>query len=231
VDWSGEWPLFLGHGKSVPELTLSPLNVDSEQISFAEYSDYWKDELDQPELKYEWNFLRTPTELWHEIKEGSLILQARKTGIEEVGNPSFLGRRLQHFHAEFSNAVHLEAGKSMEAGLVAFQNEKFFYKLVVQQEKENYALVLSSASEEFARIQITLPLKNAPVYLKMEVLEGKMHCLYSMDGIRWNLVGGELDARHLSTKVAGGYVGTYLGLYAFANDPAEAVFDWAHYEN
>jgi len=34
----------------------------------------------------------------------------------------------------------------------------------------------------------------------------------------------------LSTKVAGGFVGAYFGLYAFSNSPAVAKFDWAEHK-
>jgi len=38
-----------------------------------------------------------------------------------------------------------------------------------------------------------------------------------------------LDGKMLSTKVAGGFVGAYFGLYAFAKSPAVATFDWAEH--
>ena len=68
------------------------------------------------------------------------------------------------------------------------------------------------------------------VYLRVHVREGEFDCQYSLDNQEWSAIGGAMDGRHLSTKVAGGYVGAYLGLYAFAEAPARATFTWAEYE-
>ena len=41
--------------------------------------------------------------------------------------------------------------------------------------------------------------------------------------------GADLDGKHFSTKVVGGYAGTYCGLYAFAQSPGQATFEMAAY--
>jgi alpha-N-arabinofuranosidase len=45
---------------------------------------------------------------------------------------------------------------------------------------------------------------------------------------------GAAETRLLSTEVAGGFVGTYVGMYAFARSddpkPPPAAFDWFDYE-
>ena len=49
---------------------------------------------------------------------------------------------------------------------------------------------------------------------------------YSLNNKTWTQIGSVLDGKYLSTKFSGGYVGAYLGLYAFAKTPAIASFDW-----
>ena len=92
-------------------------------------------------------------------------------------------------------------------------------------------LILFSAT----RIEILTPdfrgrMDRALDILKMEMRGAALACSFSTDGAKWNPVGGVLDARKLSTKVAGGFVGAYFALHAFAQAPATATFTWAQYK-
>ena len=47
----------------------------------------------------------------------------------------------------------------------------------------------------------------------------------------WRLVAEEVDGRILSTQVAGGFVGTYIGMYASSNgQTSKTVADWDRFE-
>ena len=234
VDWRGEWPIILPKGKTIPEVVQIPTVSISGQKTFAEYSAKWRDDFNQPELMLEWNFIRTPVEKWYELKDNSLIVQARNVKISGKGNPSFIGRRLQHVNAEMTTTVKLERGKVMEAGLVAFQNEKYFYKFVVKKKRGNYYIVFSSpALNSTAMVpifnQIVQYNPDYYIYLKMKVEGKKLECFYSLNNENWISCGSQ-DATKLSTSLAGGFVGAYLGLYAFSETPATALFDWASYK-
>lgn len=235
VDWSGEWPIILENGKAVPYDVSLPLKAEKGKESFRDYSANWEDNFDNETLKYEWNFIRTPNEKWYEVKNKTLTINTRPISIDEVGNPSFIGRRLQHKKAEFSTSVSLQMGKTkrikkeMEAGIVAYQNEEFFYKMVIEQVDKQYFLVVASANQEFSRTELTSYKDGQMVSLKMTILEDVMSCEYSFDEKSWTQAGGELDGKILSTKEAGGYIGAYFGLYAYGKSPATAVFDWARY--
>jgi alpha-N-arabinofuranosidase len=236
VDWKGEWPIIVKKGDAVPYDVALPLKAEKGAESFRAYSANWEDNFDAPELKFDWNFIRTPKEKWYNIQNGSLTINARTTSIDEVGNPSFIGRRLQHKKAEFSTSVSLQMEnskrklKEMEAGIVAFQNEEFFYKMVVEEVDKKYHLIVASAKKEFARKELTAFNPGQKIYLKMQMLENEFICAYCFDEKNWKEIGGVLDGKHLSTKVAGGYIGAYFGLYAYSKSPAKATFDWAKYK-
>ncbi|SNR77967.1 alpha-N-arabinofuranosidase [Lutibacter agarilyticus] len=237
VDWKkGKWPMILKKGKTVPSEVSLPLSPNKDLVSFSDYSMDWKDDFDNPKLNFEWNFIRTPKEKWYDIQNGKLIINARPISIAEVGNPSFIGRRLQHFKAEFSTKVSLSEGegkykgRTMEAGIVAFQNEEFFYKMVLERKDSNYFLKISSATEEFESIQLKDFKPSQSVFLKMKTIENEFYAFYSLDETNWKPIGGKLDAKLLSTKTAGGYIGAYFGLYSYAKSPQKAVFDWATYK-
>ena len=230
VDWSGEWPLILKKGEVVPEEVKSPLPVETGKVTFSDYSANWRDDFEEDNLKMEWNFIRTPVEKWYTLEKGKLLINALPVKISEIGNPSFIGRRQQFMNTQFTVAVKLEKGREMEAGMVAFQNEKSYYKMVVQQFADSSFLVVSSASETIYRIPFERYRPGNQVYLRFRLLKSEVLCDYSLNNKTWVPLGITLDATKLSTRVAGGFVGTYLGLYTFAPAPAVAEFDWAEHK-
>jgi alpha-N-arabinofuranosidase len=224
-------PVILEKGKAVPSQVSLPPKADEGKVTFRDNSANWKDDFNQPELNFEWNFIRTLQEKWYALKDNALLIQARPISISEVGNPSFIGRRLQFANSEFTASLKLEKGKEMEAGIVAFQNEKFFYKLVIQQIAGKNFLTLASAAKEFEKVELKGYKTGKQIYLRMKALEAEFVCEYSLNNKIWTQIGSVLDGKQLSTKVSGGYVGAYFGLYAFAKTPAIASFDWATNKN
>ncbi len=227
VDWSGEWPVILEKGKAIPAEVKSPIKTTTKDKTFSINCANWRDDFDKPQLAFEWNFIRTPVEKWYEIKNGNLIMNARSVGIADKANPSFIGRRQQFANTEMATSVRLEMGKDLEAGLVAFQNEKNFYKMVIQESNGSDYLQLSSASGEIMRTKLENFKSGDRIFLKMKVMGKDFSCEYSLDNKNWRQFGHALDATYLSTTVAGGFTGTYFGLYAYAASPAKAFFDMA----
>lgn len=236
VDWSGEWPIILEKGKAIPVEVQAPVVANSGQTTFADYSANWKDNFDGKELKLDWNFIRTPKEKWYELKDKNLVLQARNVDITEKGNPSFVGRRLHHANSEMTIAVKLEKGKNMSAGMVAFQNEKYLYPFIVEEKQGKYFIAQSpscnipGATVVTGYIELTNYNPNDFLYLKMKFEGKQLECFYSLNNKDWTSVNGKNDATKLSTNVAGGFVGAYIGLYAYSKTQAIATFDWVHYQ-
>ena len=130
---------------------------------------------------------------------------------------------LQFANSEFTSSLKLEKGKEMEAGIVAFQNEKFYYKLTIQQIAGKSFLIVASATKEFEKTELKGYKPGKQVYLRMKANEADFACEYSLNNKTWLQIGSVLDGKHLSTKVSGGYVGAYFGLYTFAKTPAIAA--------
>jgi alpha-N-arabinofuranosidase len=229
VDWSGEWPIILEKGKAIPEEVQSPLTAETGKTSFSDYSGNWRDDFEEETLKMEWNFIRTPAAKWYTLEKGKLLINARKVNIAEVGNPSFIGRRMQFMNTQFTTSLKLEKDKLMEAGIVAFQNEKFFYKLTMIQEAEKSYLLVTSADKEYVKTEIEKYKPGKEIFLRMRIVGGDLICEYSLNSKTWIQAGEPLDATLLSTRVAGGFVGTYLGLYTYSQEQAIAEFDWAEH--
>ncbi len=227
VDWSGEWPVILKKGEAIPTEPEIPWNITSTAHTFAERSSYWTDDFKGQELGPEWIFIRTPEEKWYNLKGRGLKMNAKPVSLAQDGNPAFIGRRQQHLNAEFTAGLKFDFNSRMESGIVAFQNENFFYMLTVLKTDSKYELRVTNATEEFATVPLSK--RGGIIYLRVTALEDEIQFEYSQNKKIWNPIGPLLDGKHLSTHVAGGFVGTIFGLYAYGLEGETAVFDKVEY--
>jgi len=68
--------------------------------------------------------------------------------------------------------------------------------------------------------------------LKIEASGSEYSFFYSVIEDEWKAIAKGVEGKYLSTDVAGGFVGTILGMYASSNkNPSEnyADFDWFEY--
>lgn len=183
-----------------------------------------------------WNFLRTPRETFYSLAErpGYLRLRLRPQMLSEWANPSFVGRRQQHVH--FAARAVMEftpGGPHEEAGLVLLQNNDFHFRFVVTQDTERVPIVRLVRREKGA--ETTLAEQSAPagrVYFRVEAHEQDYDFFIAGEPEAWQTVAERVDGRILSTPVAGGFVGAYIGMYASSNGrPSANVadFDWFEY--
>ena len=57
---------------------------------------------------------------------------------------------------------------------------------------------------------------DAPIFLKIQARGGRYDFYYGQTPGQWTLFRGDAEGTILSTKVAGGFVGTMFGMYAYA---------------
>jgi alpha-N-arabinofuranosidase len=173
--------------------------------------------------------MRTPRERWYDLdsKPGWLTIRARHADIGQPTQPSFIGRRQQHIVASASTAMTFApSAPGDKAGLVAFQNEKHYYfvglarrgaETVVQLEMHNGRATPDSGTV-LATAPVHLP-ADAPVYLKIEARGGRYDFYYGLRPNQWIPLARDADGTILSTKKAGGFVGTFFGMYAYSATP------------
>lgn len=232
VNWETGWPV-IGE-KSNPLLPAYPApklpEYKSEGYTPLNNCFPVTDHFDSGKLAFYWNFLRTPTENWYSINktEGTLEIGLRPEPLSGRGNPSFIGRRQQHTFCEASVSMSFSpAGSSESAGLAVFQNEQHFYSLVKTVSGNKTILRLMKAGEILSEKE--LGENSTPIELKI-VAKGKNYdFLYRFPGGGWSVLAENIDGSFLSTRVAGGFVGAYFGMYACGPKGNNAVFDWFDY--
>lgn len=245
VDWQGEWPLINPGHKKVQYQYPLPIKSSTSPGDVPHGGNFViKDDFNGVELNPEWAFLRTPRERWYDFMErrGWLAMRVRQETCADAVNPSFLGHRQQH--ATGSASVSLEFSGNAEnekAGLLVFQNETHFYYLCKSSaEGRSVVQLFSSKTERAAGFAMELiasqPLeegmKGGPVRLKIEAQGSTYAFLYATQKDSWTLLKEGVDARFLSSRVAGGFVGCMYALYATSlgrPSTSTAYFDWFEY--
>jgi alpha-N-arabinofuranosidase len=186
-----------------------------------------RDEFDATSLAPSWVFLRTPRERWYDLESprGALTLRARPVDLSGQGQPSFVARRQQHLRATASTAVRFVPEKAGDrAGLAAFHNETHYFLLSVTSSGGKSVVRLERRAGNAPGTQIAVvaeaPLAvtpGAPVYLRIAAREGRYDFSYGVRPNDWRPLAADQDGTILSTKVAGGFVGTMFGLFARAD--------------
>ncbi|GAB2534274.1 glycoside hydrolase family 43 protein [Rufibacter soli] len=184
-----------------------------------------------------WLQLRTPRHQWYSLGKplGKLTLEVRPENFSEKVNVSFLARRQQHVKGSASTELEFTPAKENEfAGLVAFQNSEHYYALGKTMKGNQPVVQLLKADKTvLAEKVLTEKEGKKPIYLKVGFNGDTYAFYYATKKGKWQLLQDNVDGKYLSTRVAGGFVGVTLGVYATSNGQPStnrASFDWFDYE-
>jgi alpha-N-arabinofuranosidase len=228
VRWVDGWPVITTGTETVPYVHRRPRLVRQPAPAIATAGNFTiRDEFDGRELPPHWVVMRTPRERWYDLaaRPGSLTLRARAEPLDGRGQPSFIGRRQQHATASASTAMTYRPTKPGDrAGLVAFHNETHWFFLgVALAEGRPVVRVEERAGERTGgtpRVIASAPIEipaNGPIHLKIDARGGRYDFSYALRPGAWVVLTRDVDGTTLSTKVAGGFVGTMLGVYAYTD--------------
>jgi len=217
VSWGDEFPVILPQGKPVP-LIVNKKNLQGKGDALSgNFS--WRDDFKSSKLNLRWNFIRTPESQFYDIKNGKLKINLRDKNINEVNNPSFLGVRQQHINFEAETMLDFSPQKEGDlAGLVCFQNERHHYVLAKTRKGGQPVIILekvnTGTSEMMAEIPVSKENEAKPVRLKVKGEGNTLFFSFCYEGDDFENVFAA-DATILSTAIAGGFSGVYIGMYAF----------------
>lgn len=234
VEWVDGWPVITRAGQAIPIALPRPKLRRTPQPAIPTSGAFRvRDEFDGAKLPPYWMMLRNPREQWHALKDGALELIARKPGLGDNANPSFLGRRQQHMNASAATSVRFTPGRDGDrAGLVALQNDDFWFFFGIKQVAGQPQLVIeqrNGPNDPAAGITLVtgapmgfLPKPGASLGLRISV-RGNLYAfdvgvpLAETGVLAWTPVT-LLRTDSLTTNTAGGFVGSVFGMFAASGE-------------
>lgn len=216
VNWQNEWPHIWPLDKPIPYQLDKPKGLATTQTTQQLSGNFtWQDGFDQPQLNQHWLTLRGIDLSGIHLDNSQLELQASPTSLVDDAQPALLVRRQQHQRYLASTQLSLDIGPGVSAGLVVMQNEKFHYYLGVTPSEQGFTVFLEQADGGLPQRQFSVeitPPTTKQLTLMASANKGQIQFFYQIEGQRHN-VGSVWDGRLLSTQVAGGFVGTMIGLH------------------
>ena len=182
------------------------------------------DSFDSGKLDLAWNFLRTPQEQWWSLqaRPGWLRIALRPEQTTQLTNPSLVARRFQHQKFTAATEIDFEPrGKHDEAGLIAIQNDRFQYRLLVTKSQGRNVLRLIKVYNPDRKILTETVVAERSLgedrFLVMELAGLELRFLTGPDMSRLSPLGEVQDASVLASNVSGGFIGAFIGMYASSN--------------
>jgi alpha-N-arabinofuranosidase len=245
VKWTDGWPV-INPGKEEVQFYYPLPTKPVKDSTYIPYSGNFiiKDDFNKPILDKNWIFLRTLREKWFSLsdKKGFLKLQVRPEKVSDsTGNPSFIGRRLQHSIGYASLSLEFNTQNDNEkAGLLIFQDEKHFYFLCKSKSGDRQVIQLFKSTnnnksdniELIATQKLDLKYIKKELFLKIGFNEADFTFYYSYDNKKYTTLKDGVDATFMSIKKAWGFVGNVLAMYATSlGKPCSsaAYFNWFEY--
>jgi alpha-N-arabinofuranosidase len=240
VEWIDGWPI---------------INPNNEEVKF-QYPVSWKEVkqkggipmngnfnytyLFKDSLEADFLFLRTYDPSWFSLTDpkGYLTLNLLPETAMGNKNPAFIGKRQQHLTAEASTELNFSANQENEkAGLMIFQSETHFYFICRSKSGTKDVIQLFKAGEKEDNMELIkevfLDNSSDKVFFKINAEKDKYSFSYATNKNDWTLLKGDMDGKYLSTRSAGGFVGSLFAMYATSNGKSsenKASFKWLNYK-
>ncbi|CAG5072627.1 Non-reducing end alpha-L-arabinofuranosidase BoGH43A [Dyadobacter sp. CECT 9623] len=219
VEWQNDWPVINPPSKNVDyQYKVSYKEIKQKDAlpqagNFA-YTLTFENKLDPALL-----FMRTiDSSSFALSRQKGLTMKLKPETVMELNNPSFIGKRQQHLFCTAETELDFSPKTEKEkAGLTIFQDESHFYFLSksIKEGKPMVQLFKSAAGGKEMELVSEKPVSDdsKPVKLRI-VAEGDTYGFYFSKGASWELLKDKVDAKFLSTEVAGGFIGCLFGMYA-----------------
>lgn len=230
--WEDGWPV-VNPGKGIIEDSFALPNLPSCSVDPVPA----KEDFDCTDLPMNFLFLRNPKEENYSLvnRPGFLEMTLDTDTLSSKGTPSYVCRRQLAFDFMAETLMSFEPkAENEQAGMVIYQSQSFHYQLLAGKEGDRSTLSLvKTYKDEVETISKTILDKSySEIYLRISETGQDLTFTYSFDGKVYRTLADHVDARMLSTDVAGGFVGNTIGLYATSNGKPSttvAAFDYFTY--
>ncbi|GAB3820792.1 glycoside hydrolase family 43 protein [Pontibacter rugosus] len=237
VTWKDGWPIINADSDLVKYSYNRPNLPQGQKSDFPLNGNFtYREDFKESTLPMYWVMLRNPQSEWYSLNQpsGSLTLHVRPETLSGKSNPSFVARRQQHLNGSASTKMDFKPANENEfAGIAAFQGEKNYYALGKTLSGGKQVVQLKNADGTvLAEKQLSKKESKQPLQLKIGFDGGKYNFAYATKESDWKLLKENVDGTYLSTRKAGGFVGTTIGMFATSQEKpssSKATFDWFDY--
>ena len=238
VKWKDGWPIINPDFKEIQYRYPVPLSSTKTVSNSFGGNAFYHDDFNSPELNYRWEFLRTVNEKWYSLSErkGFLTIDLRPESCNKRVNPSSIAHRQQNLNCVAMTSLQFSANSENEkAGLTIFQNETHYYYLCKSIENNEPVIQLYRSKADTVELitKAVLPSSTKEIQLKIKANRNNYSFYFSTNNKSWTLLKENVDGKFLSTKTAGGFVGSMFGLYATSlgkETTNKAYFNWFDYK-
>ncbi|MGR3811005.1 glycoside hydrolase family 43 protein [Jiulongibacter sp. NS-SX5] len=182
-------------------------------------------------------FMRTIDKSSFTTTGKGLTLNLKPETVMDFGNPAFVGKRQQHLYSTAETELDFSPiSENEKAGIIILQNEDHFYYLCksVKDSQSRIELYQSVAGKKEMELLSFAPLlTKGKLRLKIQSFADYYNFSFAEKGTEFKLLKDHLDARFLSTKTAGGFIGCMFGLYATSSGEGsenQATFKYLKYK-
>lgn len=231
-DWENGWPV-VNPGKGIVESTVEtpdlPVSIPAPVPE--------KEDFDTAKLPLHFLFLRNPImENYSSARPGYMRLRLAKDSISSMGTPSYLCRRQLDFDFTAETSLSFTPqSENEQAGLVLYQSQSCNYQLLAGKKEGKTLLTLIKTFQDKKETLAETILHALIPDLILQITQKDQDLTFSYktgDSSPSTTLARNIDARILSTDMAGGFVGNTVGIYATSNGEESenfADFDYLLY--
>ncbi|MEY7848506.1 glycoside hydrolase family 43 protein [Natrarchaeobius sp. A-rgal3] len=211
VEWVDGWPVVNG-GDPIEE-TISVPDTDRERDGRTEWTT--RESFDGDRLGAEWNYRFGFDDERIVLEDGALTLSGGPATLDDRES-TFVGRRQQHLECRAETRIDFDPTGASEAGLTALYDESHHYDLgIVRREGERRAIVRATVGGVSDVLGETAVPEGA-LTLSVDGTTDEYRFAVKAEGQPEESLA-TAPTKYLATEVAGGFTGTYVGLYATGN--------------
>jgi xylan 1,4-beta-xylosidase len=231
VTWSDDgWPIINGNGTITPRMNVKTLPQNLWPATEA------RDEFSTSKLALPWNFVRNlePARWSLTEKPGWLRLKGSPGTLEDTeAPPVFVARRQQHFESEITTQLDFQPTRSgEEAGLALRMNDRHHYEVGIRRGSATREVYLRYDIGSIHALAATKVIGPGLVRLRIRSTALTYSFSYAVGDEPFQTLG-EVETRYLSSEVADGFNGVFVGMFATGrgqDSAAPADFDWFEYK-
>jgi xylan 1,4-beta-xylosidase len=220
VEWKDGWPVINPHSREVKYYYTANYREVKQKNALPQSGNFDYTLTFEKQLDPSLLFLRTcDSSSFSLSRKDGLRLKLQPETVMGTGSAAFVGKRQQHLYCTAETELTFGAAADNEkAGLIILQDERHFYYLCKSTDKGKAVIQLFKSNTQNKTMDLVeqVALEPAATTIKFRIdAEGPYYSFhYAVKPGNWVLIKDKMDAKFLSTREAGGFIGCLFGLYA-----------------